>query len=94
MTDVELLALNSMLIGIIAICVLIFIIYNKIEFSIYVPGLVCIISVFILDVFENEVNEEILDFLENALFLSGVILLLIAALLEYHELKRKNKNNG
>ena len=92
MADIELLEWNSMLIGIIAIFVLIFIIYNKIEFRIYVPGLVCIISVLILEVFETEVYQEILDFLEYTGFLSGVILLLTAALLEYHELKIKNKN--
>jgi len=92
MADLEIFELNSMIIGFLAIFVLIFVIRNKIEFSKYVPGLFCIIIVFIIEVFENEMYEEIFDFFENAAFLSGVILLLIAAVKEYYESNPKRKN--
>ncbi|MFX1337355.1 MAG: hypothetical protein ACFFDK_01955 [Promethearchaeota archaeon] len=89
MTDYELLDLNTMLIGMIAFFILILIIHSKIEFSRYVPGLMCIIVVFIVQVFENELYLEIFDFIENIAILSGAILLFIATLLEYYALKGK-----
>ena len=89
MADFELIELNSMLFGLIAIFILILIIRNKIEFRRYVPGLICVIVIFIVEVFENGFLEEIFDFIENAAILSGAILLLRATLLEYYELKEK-----
>ena len=85
MADIEIFELNSMIIGCLAICVLIFIIRNKIEFKRYVPGLFCIIFVFFVDVFEIEMYEIYFDFLEYGGILSGAILLLIAALKEYNK---------
>ena len=92
MADIEIIELNSLIIGCLAIFVLIFVKRNKLEFSIYIPGLFCIIIVFIIEVFENEMYEEIFDFFENAAFLSGVALLLIAAFKEYYESNPKRKN--
>ena len=92
MADIEIVELNSLIIGCIAIFVLIFVKRNKLEFSKYIPGLFCIIFVFIIEVFENEMYEEILDFFENAAFLAGVIFLLIATFKEYYESNPKKKN--
>ncbi|MFX1394033.1 MAG: hypothetical protein ACFFAH_10705 [Promethearchaeota archaeon] len=89
MNDIDLFALNSMIIGCFAIFVLIIILLKKIDFNKYVPGLICIIIVFIVEVFEIEIYEEFFDFFEYAGILSGAILLLIAALLEYYKSKRK-----
>ena len=85
MVDLDLLEINSMILGFIATCILIFIVYRKIEFSKYVPGLICLTFVFIAEVFENGEYEIIFDFLENAGILAGAILLFIAALREYYE---------
>ncbi len=91
MADIEIFEFNSMIIGFLAICVLIFVKRNRLEFSKYVPGLLCIIIVFIIEVFENEMYEEIFDFVENAAFLSGAILLLTATFREYYESNPKRK---
>ena len=91
MADIEIVELNSLIIGCLAIFVLIFVKRNKLEFSKYIPGLFCIILVFIIEVFENEMYEEIFDFLENAAFLTGAILLLIATFREYYESNPKRK---
>ena len=42
MVDFNLFNINSMALGIIATCILIFIVYRKIEFNKYVPGLICL----------------------------------------------------
>ena len=91
MNDFDLFDLNSMIIGCMAICVLILILYKKIDFGKYVPGLICIIIVFIVELFENGSYEEFFDFFEDAGILSGAILLLIAALLEYYKSNPKKK---
>jgi len=91
MADINLLELNSMILGFIATCILIFILYRKIEFNKYVPGLICLTLVFVAEVFENGEYEIILDFLEYAGILAGAILLFIAALMEYYESKPKQK---
>lgn len=85
MVDFDLFKINSMIIVILAICILIFIVHRKIEYSKYVPGLICLTLVFIAELFENGEYEMFFDFLENAGILSGAILLFIAALLEYYE---------
>ena len=91
MAEFDLLELNSLLIGIIAFFILILVIHNKIEFRKYVPGLVCLTVIFIVEVVENGLYGDISDFIENAAILSGAILLLRATLLEYYELKEKEK---
>ena len=85
MADFDLFKINSMILVILAICILIFIVYRKIEFNKYVPGLICLTLVLIAEVFENGEYEVFLDFLENAGILSGAILLFIAALLEFYK---------
>jgi len=92
MVDFGLFNINSMILGIIATCILIFIVYRKIEFNKYVPGLICLILVFIVEVFEIREYEVFFDFLENVGILSGAILLFIAALLEYYQSSPKRKN--
>jgi hypothetical protein len=89
MADFELIELNSMLFGIIAFFILILILHKKIEFRRYVPGLICVIAIFIVEIFENGFYEDILDFIENIAILSGAMLLLRATLLEFYELKEK-----
>lgn len=85
MAEIKIFELNSMIIGCLAICVLVFVIRNKIDFKRYVPGLICIIFVFFVDVFKIETYELYFNFLEYAGILSGAILLLIAALKEYNK---------
>jgi len=92
MADFDVFEINSMVLGFIAICILIFIVYRKIEFNKYVPGLICIIMVFFAEVFENGSYEEFLDFIENAGILLGAILLFLAALLEFYQSSPKRKN--
>lgn len=92
MNDLELFELYSMIIGCMAICVLLLILHKRIEFSKYVPGLICIILGFFVDVFEDGIYEEFFDFLENASILSGAILLLIAAFFEYYKSNPKKSN--
>jgi len=91
MAALDIFDLNSMIIGMLAIGVLIFVYRNELEFSKYIPGLFCIIIVFVIEVFENEMYEEVLDFIEHAAFLSGATLLLIAAFKEYYESNPKRK---
>ena len=91
MNDLELFDLYSMIIGFIAICVLILILFKKIDFGKYVPGLICMIILFIVEVFENESYEEFFDFFEYTAFLSGAILLVMAAFLEYYKSNLKKK---
>jgi len=85
MAEIKIFELNSMIIGCLAICVLVFVIRNKIDFKRYVPGLFCIIFVFFVDVFKIETYELYFNILEYAGILSGAILLLIAALKEYNK---------
>ncbi|MFX0071437.1 MAG: hypothetical protein ACFFAO_10145 [Candidatus Hermodarchaeota archaeon] len=86
---------NSMIIGLISISILFLIFKKKIEFRRYIPGLICIIIVFIAEVLEdNLVVEEdmyylLSEILENAGILLGSILLLLAALFEYYKSKPK-----
>ncbi len=91
MADLNYLELNSMILGLIAICILFFISYRKIEFTKYVPGLICLIFVFIAEVFEYGEFKFIFNYLENVVILAGAILLFIAALKEYFELNQKRK---
>ena len=92
MVDFNLFDLNSIALGIIVTCILIFIVYRKIEFDKYVPGLICLTLVFIVEVFENGEYDLFFDFFQNAGILSGAILLFIAALLEYYQSSPKRKN--
>ena len=87
----DLIELNSMILGLIAICILIFIFYRKIEFTKYIPGLICLTLVFFSEVFEYGEFKSIFNYLENAGILAGAILLFIAALREYLELNQKSK---
>ena len=88
MSNIDYFDLNSMILGLIAISILILISKKKIEFRIYVPGLICLIIVFIAEVFEDYVTVEegiyyvIIEFFENAGILMGSILLLKAVLNE------------
>jgi len=92
MSDFDLFVFNSMIIGLIAIFFLILIVYKRIDFRNYVPGLICFVIFFFIEVFEVEIYEEFFDLLENASFLLGTSLLLTAVLFEYYKSKPKRNN--
>lgn len=80
----DLFEFNSMIIGFITICILIVIVYKRINFNKYIPGLICFIIFFFTSVFEVGIYKEFFDFLEDASFLIGAFLLIIAVLFEYY----------
>lgn len=91
MNDINFFDLNSMIIGIFAFGIFILILYKKIEFSRYIPGLICLIFVFIAEVFEESIYNAFFEFLENVGVLLGSVLLFLAAILEYYKSETKKK---
>ncbi|MFX0073040.1 MAG: hypothetical protein ACFFAO_18335 [Candidatus Hermodarchaeota archaeon] len=93
MVDIDIIDLNSMIIGFIAIIISILFYKKKLEFLKYLPGFIGIILVFVANSFDDYIfyHRNFFDMLENIGILSGAILLFIAAL---YELKKENEVNN
>ena len=104
MADIDILDLNAMIIGLIAVIILYFVYRNKLKFSRYIPGLTCLVLIFVANSVDDYVYyfdefidfmeiDEFIDFIENVAIISGAFLLFTAALLELREEELKEINN-
>jgi len=95
MVDIDIIDLNSMIIGFIAI--LIFLLYYKkeLKISIYIPGFIGIILIFVANSFDDYIFyfDDFFDILENIGVLFGAILLFFAALYELRKANEVDSDN-
>lgn len=92
MVDIDIIDLNSMIIGFIAITISLFYYKKKLDTLKYLPGFICLTLVFVANSFDDYIFyfNDFFDILENIAILSGAILLFIASL---YDLKNTNKVN-
>ena len=95
MVDIDILDLNSMIIGIIAIIISLLFYKKKSKISYYLPGIISIVLVFVSNSFDDYIfyYNDLFDILENIGILSGAILLFIAAFFDLRKLNEVN-NDG
>ena len=92
MGDIDIIDLNSMIIGLIAIVISLLYYKKKLQILKYIPGFICIIIIFVVNSFEDFIfyYTDFFNILEIIGILSGAILLFIAAL---YDLRKVNKVN-
>lgn len=96
MSELEIVECVAMVISFISVISFYYILKRRKNFSKYLPGIMCLILVFICTTLEDVILFEVFSFLENIFAISGAILLLFASLIEYYDtfLKRKGFNEG
>ena len=84
MVDIDILDLNTMIIGFIAIIILYFVYRNKLNFSRYIPGLICLVLIFVANSIDDYIYffGDYSDTIESISIIAGSFLLFTAALLE------------
>ena len=92
MVDIDIIDLNSMIIGFIAIIISLLYYKKKLITLIYLPGLIFIVLIFVANSFDDYIFyfNDFFDILENIGILGGAILLFIAAL---YDLRKGNEAN-
>ena len=85
-TEIDLIEINAMIISIIAIINFPLIIKKRKDFIKYLPGIISLIMLFIFGFLDDLFASEIFEILESLCILFGAILLLMASLIELHEI--------